>query len=140
LAATIDEYLATLPPDRRAELERMRAAIRAGAPRAIEAIAYKRPAFRSPDGQFLVSFDAYKRHYSLFPASEAVVAELGSELVPYLSGKGTISFPADRPVPVQLVERIARIRFAENAARAGDGGNSARRRSTRPPDDPETAP
>jgi uncharacterized protein YdhG (YjbR/CyaY superfamily) len=127
LAVTIDDYLATVPPDRRVELERMRAAVRAGAPEAIETIAYHMPAFRSHDGQFLVSFDAYKRHYSLFPASEGVVAELGNELAPYLSGKGTIRFPADRPVPVSLIERIARIRFAENAARAGDVGNLTRR-------------
>lgn len=118
MAATIDEYLDSLPPDRRTEMARMRAAIRSGAPAAIEAIAYKMPAFRSHGGQFLVSFDAYKRHYSLFPASEAVVAQIGEELAPYLSGKGTVRFPSDRPVPVSLVERIARIRFAENAARA----------------------
>ena len=128
MAATIDDYLVSVPPDRRAELEGMRAAIRAGAPMATETIAYGMPAFRSHNGQFLVSFDAYKRHSSLFPASEAVVAELGSEVAPYLSGKGTISFPADRPVPAALVERIARIRFAENAARAGGDGNVTRRR------------
>lgn len=120
MAATIDEYLASLAPDRRIEMERMRTAIRIGAPRAIETIAYNMPAFRSHDGQFLVSFDAFKRHYSLFPASEGVVAELGEALRPYLSGKGTIRFPADRPVPIPLVERIARIRFAENAARAAE--------------------
>ena len=118
MAATIDEYLASLLPDRRAEMERMRRAIRSGAPRATETIAYKMPAFRSHDGRFLVSFDAFKRHYSLFPASEAVVAELGDELAPYLSGKGTIRFPANEPVPTRLVTAIARIRFAENAARA----------------------
>jgi uncharacterized protein YdhG (YjbR/CyaY superfamily) len=118
LATTIDEYLASLPAERRVEMERLRKAIRSGAPEAVEAIAYRMPAFRSHDGQFLVSFDAFKRQYSLFPASEAVVAELGAALAPYLSGKGTIRFPVDRPVPVALVEQIARIRFAENAARA----------------------
>ena len=55
------------------------------------------PAFRSHGGQFLVSFDAYKRHYSLFPASGAVVEALGAEIEPYLSGKGTIRFPATEP-------------------------------------------
>jgi uncharacterized protein YdhG (YjbR/CyaY superfamily) len=131
LAATIDEYLASLPPDRRAEMERMRMAIRSGAPKATETIAYKMPAFRSHDGQFLVSFDAFKRHYSLFPASEGVLAELGEQLEPYLSGKGTIRFPADRPVPIPLVKRIARIRFAENAARAAALAPAARRGRSR---------
>ena len=118
MVGTIDEYLGSLPPDRRVEMERMRTAIRSGAPLATETIAYNMPAFRSHGGQFLVSFDAFKRHYSLFPASEAVVAELGAELAPFLSGKGTIRFPADRPVPMALVERIATIRFRENQARA----------------------
>jgi uncharacterized protein YdhG (YjbR/CyaY superfamily) len=129
VATTFDEHLESLPPDRRAELERMRAAVRAGAPGAIETIAYDMPAFRSHGGQFLVSFDAYKRHYSLFPASDAVVAELGDDLAPFLSGKGTIRFPSDRPIPVELVERIARIRLAENAARAAasTGSTTARR-------------
>jgi len=119
--ATVDEHLASLPPDRRLEMERLREAVRTGAPEATETIAYKMPAFRSHGGQFLVSFEAYKRHYSLFPASQAVVESLGDELAPFLSGKGTIRFPADRPVPFELVTRIARIRFAENAARAGVG-------------------
>jgi uncharacterized protein YdhG (YjbR/CyaY superfamily) len=114
---SVDEYLATLPADRRAALESMRAAIRAGAPEADESLAYRMPAFRSHGGQFLVSYDAYKNHYSLFPASDPVVETLGAALTPYLAGKGTIRFPASKPIPTELVTRIAQIRFAENAAR-----------------------
>jgi uncharacterized protein YdhG (YjbR/CyaY superfamily) len=114
---TIDAYFATLPGERRAAMEALRRAIRRAAPGATEAIAYKMPAFRSHGGQFLVSFDAYKRHYSLFPASGAVVEALGPELEPYLSGKGTIRFPAAEPIPEALVTRIVEVRFAENAAR-----------------------
>jgi uncharacterized protein YdhG (YjbR/CyaY superfamily) len=114
---TIDDYMATLPDERRGPMEELRAAIRAGAPEATETVAYGMPAARSHRGQFLVSWDAYKKHYSLFPASDAVVTEIGDELAPYLSGKGTISFPADRPIPTDLVTRIVRIRFSENAAR-----------------------
>ena len=113
---TVDEYLATLPDDRRADMEVLREAIKAGAPEATEELAYKMPAFRSHGGQFLVSYDAYRRHYSLFPASGAVVEALGDELTPYLAGKGTIRFPAGRPIPAALVTRITRIRVAENAA------------------------
>ena len=115
---TFEEYLATVPDDRRAALETMRATIRAAAPEAVETIAYLMPALRSHGGQFLVSYAAFKRHYSLFPASEAVVAALGDELTPYLAGKGTIRFPADRPIPVELLTRIVEIRVAENAAAA----------------------
>jgi len=117
-SSAVDEYLATLPEDRRAWMQRLREAIRAAAPEATEVITYKMPGFRS-DGTFLVSYDAYKRHYSLFPASEAVIEACGEELAPYVTGKGTISFPADIPVPVELVTKIVRVRVAENAARAG---------------------
>jgi uncharacterized protein YdhG (YjbR/CyaY superfamily) len=74
------------------------------------------PAFRSHGGQFLVSYAAYKHHYSLFPASEAVIEALGAELKPYLRGKGTISFPAGRAIPVAVVTKIVKVRVTENAA------------------------
>lgn len=113
---SVDEYLAALPEDRRAWMQQLRDTIRAAAPNALEVITYKMPGFRS-NGTFLVSYDAYKRHYSLFPASEAVVDACGDELAPYLTGKGTISFPVGMPVPVELVTRIVRVRVAENGAR-----------------------
>jgi uncharacterized protein YdhG (YjbR/CyaY superfamily) len=115
--SSVDEYLATLPDERRAAMETLRRAIRVAAPDADEVIAYKMPAFRSHGGHFLVSYDAYKNHYSLFPASDAVVQGLGDELTPYLAGKGTIRFPAGAPIPASLVTRIAEIRVTENAAR-----------------------
>ena len=115
--STVDEYLATLAADRRAAMEQLRRTINAAAPEATESIAYQMPALRSHGGQFLVSYAAYKNHYSLFPASEAVVEGLGDELAPYLAGKGTIHFPAHAPIPKALVTRIVKIRVAENAAR-----------------------
>ena len=75
------------------------------------------PTFRSHGGQFLVSYAAYKKHYSLFPASGAVIEALGDELTPYLAGKGTIQFPANAPVPAALVRKIVKVRLKENAAR-----------------------
>ncbi len=117
--STVDEYLAGLPDDRRAVMEALRRTVKAAAPDAAETIAYQMPALRSHGGQFLVSYAAYKRHYSLFPASGAVVAALGKELTPYLAGKGTIQFPANEPLPLALVTRIVAVRVAENAERAG---------------------
>ncbi|MEO5939987.1 MAG: DUF1801 domain-containing protein [Candidatus Limnocylindrales bacterium] len=116
--ANVDDYLATLSDDRRARIATLRRVIVDAAPEAVETIAYQMPAFRSHGGQFLVSYAAYKNHDSLFPASEAVVAALGDELTPYLAGKGTIRFPADRPIPSELVGRIVAVRVAENAAAA----------------------
>lgn len=118
---TVDDYIATLPEDRRGPVEELRRAIATAAPAATETIAYLMPAFRSHGGQFLVSFAAFRKHYSLFPASAAVVEALGDELAPYLAGKGTIRFPADAPLPVWLVERVVAVRFGENA-RGATGG------------------
>ena len=115
---SVDDYLAALPDGRRVALEELRQTIRAAAPEATETIAYEMPALRSHGGQFLVSYAAFKNHYSLFPASGAVIEALGEELTPYLVGKGTIRFPANSPIPLALVTRIVKVRVEENAARA----------------------
>ena len=95
----------------------LRETIRAAAPDADEVITYKMPGFKT-HGQFLVSYDAFQSHYSLFPASDGVVKGLGAAIEPYLVGKGTIRFPASRPIPVDLVRQIVEIRVAENDAKA----------------------
>jgi uncharacterized protein YdhG (YjbR/CyaY superfamily) len=110
----VDEYMAQLPEDRRAVMEQLRSTIRSAAPDATEAISYNMPAFRL-DGRFLVSYEAFKRHYSLFPWSDSMVEELGEEMKPYAVGKGTIRFPADKPIPFALVTRIVEIRNREVA-------------------------
>jgi uncharacterized protein YdhG (YjbR/CyaY superfamily) len=118
--SSVDAYMAALPDDRRAVMEALRRTIKAAAPGANETIAYQMPALRSHGGQFLVSYAAYKAHYSLFPASGAVVEALGEELAPYLAGKGTIRFPADQSLPLALVTRIVQARIAEHGAGAAD--------------------
>jgi uncharacterized protein YdhG (YjbR/CyaY superfamily) len=117
--ATVDEYMAGLPAPRRAALEELRATIQAAAPDAAESIAYQMPAFRK-EGQFLVSYAAFRDHYSLFPASGAVIDELDEEIRPYLSGKGTIRFQANRPIPISLVARVVEIRIREVEAALTD--------------------
>ena len=116
-ASSVDEYLAALPEDRRGPMEALRRAIRSAAPEAVETIAYNMPAFRTRGGRFLVSYDAFKAHYSLFPSTDGMVASFGDELAPYLAGKGTIRFPASRPIPEDLVSRLVALRVAELAAR-----------------------
>src|SRR4051794_187049 len=110
---TVDEYMAGFPDDRRAILEQLRRTISAAAPDAVETIAYDMPAFRTVNGEFLVSFAAYERHYSLFPASDAVVKALGAEIAPYVAGKGTIRFPARKPIPPELVGTVVAMRRTE---------------------------
>ncbi len=109
---SVDDYLAGLPEERRIAMEELRAAIRAAAPDATEAISYNMPAFRL-NGKFFVSYEAFKKHYSLFPWTDAMVAELGDELAPYAVGKGTLRFPADEPIPSDLVRRIVEVRLRE---------------------------
>ena len=116
-AATVDEYLAALPEDARAAMTTLRGAIRAAAPGATETISYHMPAFEV-DGRLLVSYGAFKRHCSLFPASQVVRDALGAELEPYFTGQGTVRFPAARPIPVRLVERIVKARLEESATRS----------------------
>jgi uncharacterized protein YdhG (YjbR/CyaY superfamily) len=114
----VDDYIAALPPERQAAMAELRRLVTTAAPDATEVITYHMPGLRSPDGRFLVSYDAYKRHYSLFPASDEVVAACGDALTPYLAGKGTIRFPAGRPLPAALITKIVEVRVRENAAAA----------------------
>lgn len=113
----VDDYMAHLPDDRRAVMEELRSAIRAASPAATEAIAYNMPAFRL-GGRFLVSYEAFKRHYSLFPWSDGMLQELGDALRPYAVGKGTIRFSADEPIPLELVAEIVEFRNREVAREA----------------------
>jgi uncharacterized protein YdhG (YjbR/CyaY superfamily) len=115
--SSVDGYLAALPEDRRAIVEALRRTIRDAAPDATESIAYDMPAFRS-NGRFLVSYAAFKHHYSLFPASAAVIEALGAELTPYLAGRGTIRFSVGKPIPAGLVARVVAVRLTETAAGA----------------------
>jgi uncharacterized protein YdhG (YjbR/CyaY superfamily) len=116
-SARVDEYLAALAPKPRAALEELRQTIRAAAPDAVETIAYGMPAFRQDD-RFLVSYAAYKDHCSLFPATDSMKETLGDRLEPYVSGKGTLRFRPDSPIPASLVRRIVRIRLEEVARAA----------------------
>jgi len=130
--ASVDDYLAALPPERRDRLEGLRRIVREVAPDADEVISYNMPAFRL-DGRFFVSFDAFKRHDSLFPASEGVVAELGEEIRPYLAGRGTIRFSADKPLPLDAIRKVIAIRVREHRgarpSRRTPGSEGSRQRA-----------
>jgi uncharacterized protein YdhG (YjbR/CyaY superfamily) len=110
--ATIDEYIASFPPDVQEKLQGIRVVIRRVAPDAEEAIRYGIPTFRL-DGSNLVHFAAFKTHTSFFPTSSGV-EKFQKELSSYTMSKGTIQFPLDHPVPYDLVERITRFRVEES--------------------------
>ena len=113
---SVKEYLAALPKESRAALEKLRKTIKAAAPEATEAISYQMPTFKD-HGRFLVSFAAFRDHCSLFPASTKVLEAHGEELKAYFSGKGTLRFTADKPIPAALVKKIVKARLEENAVR-----------------------
>ena len=114
--ATVDAYFASLPTRSRSVLDEVRAAIRAAAPDATEAISYAMPAFRS-HGRGLVAYAAFSDHWSLFPMGGGVLDRHAAELAPYRSGKGTLRFSYDDPVPIAIVTLVVEARLAENAAR-----------------------
>jgi uncharacterized protein YdhG (YjbR/CyaY superfamily) len=109
---SIDEYIATFPPDVQTVLEELRATIRAAAPDATETISYNIPTF-TLNGTSLIYFAGWKKHISLYPiplgneAFNKVIAE-------YADGKGTLKFPLDKPIPLKLIGRIVKYRIADN--------------------------
>ena len=111
----VEEYLAALPDDKRAALERLRKTIRSAAPMATEKISYGMPAFHHRGN--LVYYAAFKDHCSLFPGSKKVLANHADDLAAYETTKGTIHFTVDEPLPAALVKRIVKERVAENEAK-----------------------
>jgi uncharacterized protein YdhG (YjbR/CyaY superfamily) len=109
---SIDDYIAAQPEAARDSLQRVRAAIRTALPGAEEAISYKIPAYKS-HGRAVIYFAGWKKHYSIYPVSEALIAAFGPELSPYAVEKGTIRFPFGSPVPEDLIRRIAGFRGEE---------------------------
>jgi uncharacterized protein YdhG (YjbR/CyaY superfamily) len=113
--STIDEYIATFPPETRSLLETMRATIHAAAPGAKEIISYGMPAYAQHGN--LVYFAAAKRHIGLYPTSSAMRA-FEADFAGYVHSKGAVQFPLDQPLPLHLVTKIVAFRVAENLARA----------------------
>jgi uncharacterized protein YdhG (YjbR/CyaY superfamily) len=113
---SVDEYIAAQPEAARGKLEQVRSAIRKAVPGADELISYKIPAY-TLNGAPVLYFAGWKRHYSLYPAGDALVAAFKDDLAAYEVDKGTIRFPLSEPVPVKLIERIAKFRSKEAARR-----------------------
>jgi uncharacterized protein YdhG (YjbR/CyaY superfamily) len=106
-------YLAKLPPGLRAQVLKLRDAIRSAAPEAEESFGYSMPAF-ALDGKNFVWYGAWKRHVSFYPVSNATRRALAHEVAGYdTSGKGTIRFRSEQDVPTSLVARLVSARIAE---------------------------
>ncbi len=114
---TIDEYINTCPEAVQPILQTVRQTIREVAPEAQEKISYQMPAF-TLHGAILVYFAAWKDHIGFYHASPAIETSI-AELAQYKSGKGTIQFPLDQPLPLPLIRKIVAFRAQENLARKG---------------------
>lgn len=121
---TIDEYIAGFPQDVQVLLEQVRQTIRAAAPEAEETIKYQMPTFMLNGN--LVYFAAFKKHIGFYPIPSGIDA-FKEELSRYEGGKGSVKFPLDQPLPLDLIRRIVEHRVQENLARATAKAKSKQR-------------
>lgn len=113
---SVDAYIAAFPADVQAVLQQVRAAVRKAAPEAEEGIVYGMPAYRL-NGP-LVYFGAFKGHIGFYATPTGHEA-FGQELAGYKQGKGSVQFPLDQPMPLDLITRIVKFRVGENLQKAG---------------------
>ena len=113
---SMDDYIASQPEAVQGTLGRVRSAIRKAVPLAREVISYQMPTYTLYGGRLLY-FAVWTQHYSIYAATEQVVAAFQKELARYEVDKGTIRFPLSEPVPVKLIGRIAKFRAKEVAGR-----------------------
>jgi len=102
---TIDDYIGAFPAHVQTILQEVRARLRSTVPTADEGISYGIPAL-TLDGRYLVYFAGWKHHISVYPLPEGD-ASLDEEMAPYVAGKGTLKFPLQKPVPYELIGKVA---------------------------------
>lgn len=114
---TVDEFIAGYPPEIQAILQKIRATVRKAAPKATEILSYGVPTFKMERN--LVSFAAAKKHIGFYP-TPAAIELFKAELAPYISSKGAVQFPLDKPIPYALIGKMTKARVKQEAGRAGE--------------------
>lgn len=113
---SIDEYIEGFSGDIKSRLKKIRATIRKAAPKAEEKISYGMPAFHLNGS--LVYFAGNKKHIGIYPTS-SVIEESIKEAAQYRTGKGTLQFKNDEPLPLDLIRKIVEYRATENLSKLG---------------------
>ena len=113
--SSIDAYIAIFPQEVQKKLNELRATIRASAPEAEEKISYHMPTFALKGN--LVHFAAYQKHIGFYPAPSGI-QEFKKELSVYEGAKGSVRFPMDKPLPLELISKIVKFRVSENLKKA----------------------
>lgn len=111
-ADDIDSYLAVLDEPKRSTLEQLRQGILAALPDAEECISYGMPAFKI-QGKTIAGFAAFRNHLSYLPHSGSVLPSLATDLVGYEGTKGSLHFPIDLPLPIEIVNKLVGARLSE---------------------------
>ncbi len=107
----IDDYIADFPKDTQIILEQIRKTIKSIVPHAEETISYSIPVFKL-NGSYLIFFAGYKKHVGMYPVPNN--KEFEKDFSPFkTSGKGTIQFPLDKPIPIALIKKIVKYRISE---------------------------
>lgn len=112
---SIDDYIKSFPPGIQKLLQQVRTSIQKAAPEAEETIKYAMPTFMLNGN--LVHFAAFKNHIGLYPTPNGIEA-FKKELSVYKGAKGSVQFPLDQPMPLELIGKIVKYRVAENMAKA----------------------
>ncbi len=110
--ASVDEYLSAFVPDVQEAMQQVRMTIKQAVPQVIEVISYGMPAFKV--NKVLVYFAGYARHIGFYPGAAAINA-FKADIERYKWAKGSVQFPLDQPIPLDLIKRITLFRMAEDA-------------------------
>jgi len=113
---SIDDYLSGIAAEVRPILQEIRQTIGRKCPDAVETISYQMPAFR--EGRVFIYFAAFRKHVGIYPPVKGDVA-LNKALQPYRGEKGNLRFPLDRPMPYELIGRVAEALWRQHAKPAG---------------------
>ncbi|MES2627361.1 MAG: DUF1801 domain-containing protein [Bacteroidota bacterium] len=108
---SIDQYIWDFPEDVQGKLQAIRRLVHQFAPSAEETISYGIPTFKL-SGKYLVHFAGYKKHIGMYPAPDANDKDFREDLAAYKTGKGTVQFPLNKELPVNLITRIIQYRIA----------------------------